>query len=334
MAKILKNRKKSLSVLLIAVMAFTMMSSIPVSAGITTNVTGKSTVSQTVYSGPSTSYVSVGSISAGEVVYILDKELELPWYHIIYNVGSYGAQKSGYVPTNSLTSISGSVYEHIFSGGEGYSNEDQSVYSTEALEMVTGSISASEPVTVLETTTYWTGSNYFYVAFIEYSTSSGPKRGYTGGPQSTGGTGITQVTKSSVARVKSNANLYYGTSTSLYEVAGTVYANEYVTVIAKNDDWVYVEYNTNSGRKRGYFSTGYLRYHKILDDYPNLYTYYTVPGEGSIPETKAVYAGPNSSYPIIGTLYKDDTAKYYSFGEYKYVEYYTSSGLRKSGFIK
>ncbi|MCI8470455.1 MAG: hypothetical protein HFJ35_03035 [Clostridia bacterium] len=297
--------------------------------GFTTNSVAVSNVSQTVYTGPGTNYVISGSISYGERVYIMDKEPGMAWYRIVYNVNGSPAQKSGYVPTNTMDILTSYPKDANYSNGyQAYSGEDQAVSSGPTLDIVDGSIEKGEGITVFYS---YTPINLPYrtAYYIEYSTASGPKRGYIL-------ESIHVCAKTAIARVNSNANLYYGTSSSSYAVAGTVFTNEYVTVLAKNDDWVYIEYNTNSGRKRGYFSQGYLYFFKTGFEYNDLYNYHYVPDTIEIGTRRNVYAGPTSAYPIIGYVENESVRCYLNVGynDYRMIEYKTSSGLSKTGFIE
>lgn len=295
----------------------------------TTNTVAISNVSQTVYTGPGTNYVPIGSISYGERVFIMDKEPGMDWYRIVYNVNGYPAQKSGYVPTNTMDILTSEPPEANYSNGyQAYNTVPQAVFSGPTLDIVDGSVEEGEGITVLYSYTpiNFTDRTAYY---IEYSTSSGPKRGYIL-------RSVHKVEKTGIARVNNKADLYYGTSDSYYDIAGTVFANEYVTVLAKNDDWVYVEYNTNSGRKRGYFSQGHLHFFKNGFEYNNLYNYHYVPGTIGIDYRRDVYSGPGSIYPLIGYVENEDVKTYLNvgFNNYYMIEYKTSSGRYKTGFIQ
>lgn len=322
----LKKRRIGIIGILVLCIAASIMSAKPAYASGITGVGAFSKYSQTVYSGPSTSYATVGSIGTNEYIYILDKEMDLDWYRIVYTVNNTSSQKSGYVPTSGVGFIGGTVYERLFAGYQGYSTANQTVYSTPSRDIASGSIYNGEGVTVL----IENPEGFSNVYFIEYSTSSGPKRGYVYGNIST-----QQKTRTGVARVVAAADLYYGHNTSTYAVAGTVYANEYVSVLAKNDDWVYVEYNTNSGRKRGYLSSGYLKFH-TSKNYYDLYDYGEIGSDIWIDATRTVYSGPSSAYIAIGSVGNEGAKAYIgymSYNNYRYVEYYLSSGLKKSGWI-
>ena len=320
----IKKRISSMILLVLCILCILVPVKSAYASGISGSASGISTASQTVYSGPSTSYTTVGSIGNGEYVSILNKERDLAWYHIVYTVNNTTSQKCGYVPLSGLTSISGNVYDQEYIGYQGYSTASQNVYSSPSRDIVAGSISNGEGVTVLEER----ANGFANVYFIEYSTSSGPKRGYVYG-------NIYKVANTGVARVTTTADLYYSHYTSGYQKAGTVYANEYVTVLAKEGDWVYVEYNTNSGRKRGYFSTGYLSYHSRLGWYNDLYDTSSW-GDTWVDGTKTVYAGPSSTYANVGSVGNEVVRLYYGYlpyNGYYYIEYNTSSGLKKTGWI-
>lgn len=301
-------------------------------ADFATNIIAISNVSQTVYTGPGTDYVSVGSISLGERVYIIDKEPGMDWYRIVYNVNNTPAQKAGYVPTYTMDILIGNPSETDYSNGYyAYSVQDQAVYSSPTMDIVDGSISAEEGITVFYSFTPINLPNRT-AYFIEYSTASGPKRGYI--MESIVGS----TSSSGVARVKSTADLYYGPNTSNFAVAGTVFTNEYVTVLEKENDWVYVEYNTNSGRKRGYFSQGYLHFFRPSNFYyKDIIFYHYGPVTLSIGERRNVYAGPSSSYAVIGYV-ENEFVKNYGFdgpgpNGHARIVYDTPSGLQKTGFL-
>lgn len=325
--------RKLMAFLLLAVMLIT---AVPVvSHASSTQITGRSTVAQTVYSGPSSSYyTSIGSISANETVYVLGKEKGLDWYHIQYWAGSN--QKSGYVPTNTITSISGGTPgEEEFYGGYAHSNTNQTIWSCDdpSLAVNIGSISANEPVTRLYA--------YGDVMYIEYSTSSGAKRGYVYSPNFS-----YPVSPTCVARVTVNTTLMYGCKSGYtWEVAGSVGAGEYVSVLAGSAgrNIVYVEYNSSSGRKRGYMSASNLSMHggvtvAQLDD---MYGYINGTEIGAYPititGTVPVYAAPSTSSATIGSVSNEEVG---FDGEitingkhWTYIIYSTASGKWKTGFI-
>ena len=325
--------RRLMAFLLLAIMLIT---TVPVVAhASSTQITGRSTVAQTVYAGPSSSYyTSIGSIGANETVYVLGKEKGLGWYHIQYRAGS--KQKSGYVPTNTITSISGGTPgEEEFYGGYAHSNASQKVWSCDdpSLAVSIGSISANEPVTRLYA--------YGNVMYIEYSTSSGAKRGYVFSPNFS-----YPVSPTCVARVTASTTLMYGCKSGCtWETAGSVGAGEYVSVLAGSAgrNIVYVEYNSGSGRKRGYMSASNLSMHggvtvAQLDD---MYGYINGSEIGAYPitvtGTAKVYAAPSTSSAAIGSVSNEevgfDGELTINGNHWTYIIYKTASGKWKSGFI-
>lgn len=324
MSKKLSLRKYFAVAIILLSTIFCMLASTKVEAA-SLDLSAYSTISQAVYFGPSSSnYASVGRIGAGERVYILDKERNVSWYHIVYFIdGTNGSQrKTGYVPTNTLTSISGNVPEYTFSGGEYKSTATQTVWSTDDSTRVNvGSVSNGEGLTLL-----WRSGAY---AFVEYSTSSGAKRGYLYVPQLRNdfyyGT--------CVARIVANADVRYGYSNS-YVTAGKVYKDEIVTVLARNNDDVYIEYNSTAGRKRGYLSNGYLDYHINRSPIADLYSYNYVPSNRWTSSYMNVRSGPDSTYPVIGSINNEEYRGYEQsyFNGWLYIDYSTSNG-KKSGWV-
>lgn len=235
------------------------------------DILGYSESAQTVYSGPdSSNYSSIGSIIAGEKLYILGTSAG--WYHIQYvisgtdNGDHVELEKAGYIPIGSLSSISGTPSEEQFTVGQAYPQQGLNVQTCDDFDISTklGSVSAGEGVTILYDYGYsdWTGKSY-RVAFIEYSTASGTKRGYVYKDQLDNASYPT-----SVARVMDTNSAYSGPDNSYVKLGGAYY-NEYVTILAKNtgNDWVFVEYNTSTGRKRGY-----MLYTKLSNcNHPGMY---------------------------------------------------------------
>lgn len=224
--------------------------------------------------------------------------------------------------------------EESYNGGWAFSKANHTVYSAATGGSVIGSI-GREGVTVLSNS----GTTYY----IEYSTSNGAKRGYIRNISSSN-FDLSSLSSSCVAKVTTGYSLYYGPNTSTYATTGgSVSAGEYVAVIAKEGSWVYVEYNTNSGRKRGYMPyanlTCYNRPTYFADFYmSNSIDWYTIPSGMQ----KDIYFGPNDdgSYGYVGYIDSTDSpAKvyydyYYGNGEtFHYVEY-TAGGKTKSGFFR
>lgn len=318
------KKRRILSLALAIVMCLCM---IPCTAMASTpGITGYSTTAQTVYTGPSSShYVSAGSIGNGELIYILGTEQG--WYHIVYNVS--GGQKSGYVPIGNVRNVSGGTpAEDDFWGGYAISNTAQTVYSCDdySTKVSIGSISAQEGVTRLYGYNSTASNGQVYsVLFIEYSTSSGAKRGYVFNPNFS-----YPYEQTCVGRMTMGCNTYYGAYDSLsfwdgttFGKAGFVGDGEYVAVLAKNGDDMFIEYNTSSGRKRGHVSSTYVR----LYNSPGYFMDVPFYSSGTITlgtEYQDVRSGPGSAYPIIDSVSNIDIVMWlgekingYRFGQYR-----------------
>lgn len=335
MTKTIKTKAISLFMALLAIVTIMIIPS-PAYAS-TTGTMGRSTIAQTVYAGPSSSnYTTIGSISANERVYILGKEKGMNWYHILYYAGS--KQKSGYVPTSYIDSITGNTpQEEEFFGGYAYSNSAQTVWSCDdpSTAVSIGSIGANESVTRLYA--------YNNVMFIEYSTSSGAKRGYVFSPNFS-----YPISTTCAARVTTNTTLLYGCKNGYsWGTAGSVNAGEYVSVLAgsASKNIVYVEYNSASGRKRGYMPASNLSMHGgvTVSKLSDMYGYGTNGGEInaypiSIEGTKTVYAGPSPYSAAIGSVSNEqvgfDGEITINGQHWTYIIYSTSSGAWKSGFLR
>lgn len=198
--------------------------------------------------------------------------------------------------------------------------------------------------------TIWKGKIYRYEGFsvigldlwyleVEYSTPNGTQRGFI--PKESPDEFI--LPDSCVARVNSTATLYYGASTTAHPTSGTVSTGELVTVLAKNGDWVYVEYNTNAGRKRGYMLYSTLTCYDRPDSFPDLYSYNNAGTTHYYSGRHTVYSGPSKNYASVGyiqdeyvTLYAEFDYDGFGEGTSWYIEYnVTVNGqlLRKSGWI-
>lgn len=220
--------------------------------------------------------------------------------------------------------------ESSYNGGWGITINSGPVYDSPSLTNRIGSLFAREGFTVLVEL-----SNN--VSYIEYSTASGTKRGYIG----TDIKGFYDNAYAGVAKVNTTSNVYYGSSTSIYQKAGAVYAGENVVLLARNGDWSYIEYNTTADRKRGYiYSSSLTPYNTPLSGvYGDLYTLRT-PKNRYIEGTRKVYSGPSVNYAQVGSVSDETviTRGYFWFSEDEspvyYIEYNVDgTNQKKSGFI-
>lgn len=283
--------------------------------------------SRNVYFGPSsTDYAKVGSVDNNEKIYLLGQSAG--WFHIQYHVGSTGTQKSGYVPTSTVHNIVANppVHEEILTGGHRYANSKITIYSCDDLSIAVsvGTVFEGEGVTILYNYAY-SGSNGSYnISFVEYSTSSGTKRGYTYSSNLVAPTYITTI-----ARVTATSSAYSGPDSSYIKLGGAYY-NEYVAILAKNGEWCFAEYNTTSGRKRGYMKMAYLSESNPSNSMKNF-----VSNKGLKKTTieLPVYGGPNSNYAKIGTIYSQEVVSLLeNERDYAYIEYTTPNGAKR-GYV-
>lgn len=167
---------------------------------------------------------------------------------------------------------------------------------------------------------------------IQYSNSNGAQHGYTNefvDEYACGRTGL--------AKIKNTTNVYVGTSTTVNPIAGKVYAGEYVSLLAQDDDWAYIEYDTSNGRKRGYIYYGHL---DVIHRYPLMTHIYMHNNPGKtqyIDGTFTIYSGPSSKYCEVGSVSNENVTLYAKVnvsGNYSvYIEYNVANNQRKGGFI-
>lgn len=200
------------------------------------------------------------------------------------------------------------------------------VYSDENCTQKIGTIYKYEGYTVLNTT-----SKGFE---IQYSTSKGSKHGYTNEWFAEFPCGLTGL-----AKVRNTTNVYYGTSTTVNPVAGTVYTDEFVSFLAKNGDWAYIEYDTSSGRKRGYTYYNNLVMINRWENMPDIYMHQNPGVTVHVSGNYTIYSGPSSQYASVGSIGNENItaiAKVYiaEGKESIYIEYNVPGNApRKSGFI-
>jgi len=288
--------------------------------------------SSNVYHGPdSSNYAKVGSIDAGEdPVYILATSMD--WYHIEYVVTSTGKHKTGYIPKSVVSSYSGGeLTEEDFYGGYCYATTELDVRTCDdfSLTAPVGTLFKLEGCTFLFSYEF-NGNN---IAFIEYATSSGTKRGYVYAKY------LKFPCETIVCIAKENISVYGGPSNSDYARFGTIYQNELMSLLAKEGNWIYVEYNTTKGRKRGY-----VDWTKVN---PRDYTagtyfndFYVAPSNSAChinDEVVSVYGGPNKNYANIGSVNCENVTCFWtndSIFDFTCIEYVvTATGLLKRGYI-
>ena len=293
-----------------------------------TNTTGKlaiMTADATVYYGPSTDYVASGSIASGEYCVIISRETPFgsstKWCQIEYISGS--SRKRGYIKQGGIvpySSLSGlSAIKTVY--GNAMMLSAQTVYTGPSTSYVTaGSVSLSEVIQTLGKTQE--SSSYTY---IEYSTSSGKKRGY--------------VAASSVSEeilfpntMAQAATVYGGPSSTIYASIGSVASGEAVAVLAMENGWFAIEYVAMTQFKRGYVPASSLEDSATLAAgfSESSYTGYL----DQVTEALSVYSGPSDSYATVGSLAADEAVTVISGASngYAHVEYSTPSGTKR-GYV-
>ncbi len=285
--------------------------------------TGKMNTARTVYFGPSSSdYATVGSVDKNEDIVVMGKNAG--WYFISYIVGSTSTFKSGYVPVSTVSNVSGTIDEADFTGGHNYSNSELTVKSCYLFDYAinSGTIYSGEGFTELQR--YYEDGKY--VSLVEFSTPSGTKRGFV----NSSSMHISTVNNSTVARVIADSSPAYAGTDSSYVKLGGVYKNEFVAVLAVSNGYAFVEYNTTSGRKRGY-----VRYSDLSNYCVRAYNK-KITHQSLKKATKelTVYGGPNSDYASIGTIFNQEVVSFIDTERnYSYIEYTTSNGAKR-GYVQ
>lgn len=194
------------------------------------------------------------------------------------------------------------VHAATTNDGLGSVMSNTTVYQNSNLTNAIGTVYAYETFTVLD----WSyNSNWDKICHIEYSTSNGPKIGYVL-------TNSEDTMYTCVARVNYNTTVYYGNNTSLYMSAGTVYTNERVVVLGESGGWSYIEYNTSSGRKRGYVVTSSLGGYSTPDY--GWHGFYLNSGGYTkyISGSYTTYSGYNTTYTKVGSVSNENVQVHYT----------------------
>ena len=245
-------------------------------------------------------YASVGSVDAGaDVVLICRDPIDSNYVYAGYaiNVGEAADAKRGYIPVSAVNVSVTDVNKLPARSANG-----RACRCTSKLTVINkpvggsasvGSISANESFTRFDET----DNAYTYV---EYSTSSKTKRGFvlTSSLSSGVNTGRTGV-------VAENCDVYHGPDLDGYAKVGSVDAGEVVAVLEYEtpisaDKWLMIEYNTTSGRKRGYVPRHYISITSFsgVNVMRKIQSIATFAGTAS---AKAYY-GPNTTFPSVGSI--------------------------------
>lgn len=146
---------------------------------------------------------------------------------------------------------------------------------------------------------------------------------------------LTYFTTTCSGTIKSSTNLYGGPQIASSLKTGSISAGEIVAVIYSENGWSYIEYNTSSGRKRGYIQSAYVNSSfSGVQNFPQ--------SRGAIrSETvsaQSVYGGPSEEYATIGSLSSNELVTIYDkvdngMDTWYYIGYHVSGGLTKFGYI-
>lgn len=286
-----------------------------------------------VYYGPDSNvYASVGRVSQNEPVYIL--ATSRGWYHIEYGVNGTNQRKHGYIPYSAISKYSGGTpTEEDFYGGYCYASTELDVRTCDnfSLTAPVGTLGKYEGCTFLFS--YKLGDKN--IAFIEYSTSTGTKRGYVYSQY------LIFPHETLVCIANENLTVYSGPSSNHAQL-GSVYAGELVSVLAKESNTIYVEYNTIGGRKRGYIDWTKVNPRNYTKGmvFPDFYitTHASVKLSGWVSNRQIVYGGPNTTYANTGAVNLEDVIDFNTEANpifpLTYIEYYiTGTTQKKCGYI-
>ena len=277
-----------------------------------------------VYAGPdSIAYAKIGSVSASEPVSVIFKELN--WFNISYSTEN--GFKRGYVPRTSVSNYA-SVTEKVSDKSNAWRgcgdavNARTTAYTGPNSSLAeAGAIGAGEAVTKFN----YTENGY---TMVEYSTNAGAKRGFVASDA------FSALNRGNLAIVSNeDVDVYYD---SVYtRVSCSVGLNEYVVVLAQDrgssdvEASFFVEYNTASGRKRGFIKQQNLT--KLGTYTPEVLSYNRT--IKSSKESQTVYAGPGDKYAVVGSIYNDElVTELDTDGAFSQIEYTVGTSF-KVGYV-
>ncbi len=213
-------------------------------------------------------------------------------------------------------------------GGYAMSGSYQVVYSDASCTTRIGSIGDYEGLTVL----YRSGN----VAKVNYSTSSSGS-GKTGFLKNPKFRMEGQLNTTCVGTVRNGVTVYGGPQAVSALKLGSLSSGEIVAVIYSESGWYYVEYNTTSGRKRGYVQAAY-----ITAEYPGRLSGFPQSRGPVMPSpdglrAQNVYGGPSEEYATVGKIFDNERVSVYAVVDngmdaWYYIGY-TASGYPKFGYI-
>lgn len=295
-----------------------------------TATVGKMAQNQVVSFGPaSNQYATAGSVDKDEEVYILSKAFG--YYHIQYKVTGTNQQKQGYVPMLSVEDYSGPApQEEDYYGGYCYASTELDVRTCDDFNLTApvGTLFLREGCTMIFHYDFVDGNRSYHVAYIEYSSPNGTKRGYVYNQ-------YLVFPHDTCVGVVNSASTVYGSPNSDSAELGALGSLEFVGLLAKEGDNIYVEYNTVGGRKRGYIKYSEITAYNRPASFPDFYSN----GETAhVPDERiTVYGGPNTNYAELGAVRNEEIINFHTNNEYfayTCIEYVvTGTGQKKRGYI-
>ena len=296
---------------------------------------GTAIMNTQVYAGPGFSnYASIGSIDKNEQVVVLGGDSN-GWIHIKYWITGTDQEKMGYVRPGVIATLV-SIEEEDYYGEFCYAKVATQIRSTQNFNQSVpgfGSVSQYEGMTLLYSYDYF-GSR---ISFVEYSTSNGTKRGYVYESELE----RPLANRSCVIRATAKKTTYSGPDSSVYSDIGAIGVDEFAAILAKEGSWLYIEYNTIYGRKRGYITDDSILYYHRPSLFPDFYRTTNVNQKDEnawVTNREDVYGGPNTTYATIGAVNNESIINYKtnssSNAPLTNIEYWvTGTNTRKSGYI-
>lgn len=282
--------------------------------------------------GGSSIYAKIGTLDAGDNVKVIFREGD--WFMVEYLPTGATTYKRGFVPKTSVSEyLSMSMSTKTFIGYLDTPNSSSvNVYSgpSSSKYFQAGTVSNQEGVTVLN----YTEDDMLY---IEYSTSSGAKRGFVSSSD------LQSKSRGVLGVVSEGGQVYSGPDTNYFN-CGAVGVDEYVIILQTesstdyNYDWYFIEYNTSGGRKRGYVDQNKITPRSVTSGLPELSGRSGLAVGNSTGIT--VFYGPGSDYQSIGAIDEERVSVLTSITNdstaYSYIEYFISSGTAasKRGYVK
>ncbi len=284
-------------------------------------------LNKNVYGGPdSVDYWSIGSVSANEKVSVLIPNVYDTGYAFIEYSTSNGS-KRGYVWFGALTLTAGTALAKMIQDCPTYSEPYMFGYQI-------GSLFEEEYVVILQQNDM--------LSYVEYNTNNGRKRAYVftfnlDRINTSAQVPSLEVTSDYIfAFLINQVDVYGGPSQSNYALIGSVGPEEYIGLIHKENDWIYIQYSTSGGAKRGFIpisSSDIYFYSGSVDDLVDKTNSYTGWADITIAATP-IYAGPSTSYASIGSVAANEGVTVSSGSENSFyqIEYTTAAGPKR-GFI-